>query len=167
MMYSYITTIPIYIPTCSPCRQRQPWQWRPHSPRPKSCQNTMRTRAALAKNISADSWGQCVLIWCNGQKKHRYSLKKHTFCPSARRSAAYRIIVKKIKWKQFVSCKKIAFPYCGDRYQLHDVWRSHLPVKLKPLEAGGQGRSWCWCFLEVAGAVCCGCVLWEVCTVCM
>ena len=39
-------------------------------------------------------------------KKHRYSLKKHTFCPRARRSAAYRIIDNKIK-KQLVSRKKL------------------------------------------------------------
>ena len=39
-------------------------------------------------------------------KKHRYLLKKHTFCPHARRSAAYRIIVNKIKEK-LVSHKKL------------------------------------------------------------
>jgi hypothetical protein len=89
------------------------------------------------------------------KKKHRYSLKKHTFCPSARQSAAYKIIVNKIK-KQLVSCKKIASPYCGDRYRSRDVRRSHSPVKSKPLEVGGRGRSWCWCFLKVAR---CG-VLW-------
>ena len=60
--------------------------------------------------------------------------------------------------------KKNASPYCGDRYRSHDVQRSHSPVKLKPLEAGRR-RSWFQCFLEVAGAVCCGCVLWEVFTV--
>ena len=76
MIYSYITTIPIYIPTGPPHRQRQPGQWRPHSPRPKSCQNILRTRAAPAKNISADSWCQCVLIQCNGQKKAQVFTEK-------------------------------------------------------------------------------------------
>jgi hypothetical protein len=42
--------------------------------------------------------------WTN--KNYRYSLKKHNFCPHARRSAAYRIIVNKIKEK-LVSRKKL------------------------------------------------------------
>ena len=129
-------------------------------PRPKPCQNMMRTQVASAKNISADSWGQCALIRRNGQKKGTSFTKKHTFCPRARQSAACRIIVNKIK-KHLVSCKKIASPCCGGRDRSRDVRRSHSPVKLKPLEAGGR-RSWFRCFLEVAGAVCCGCVLWEV-----
>ena len=72
-------------------------------------------------------------------KKHRYSLKKHTFCPRARRSAAYRIIVNKIK-KKLVSRLKIASPCCGDQDQSCDIQRSHSPVKLKPLGAGGLGE---------------------------
>ncbi len=32
----------------------------PHCP--KSCQNMMRPRAASAKNVLADSWGQCAVI---------------------------------------------------------------------------------------------------------
>jgi len=72
-------------------------------------------------------------------KKHRYSLKKHTFCPRARRSAAYRIIVNKIK-KKLVSRLKIASPCCGDQDQSCDIQRSHSPVKLKPLGAGRLGE---------------------------
>jgi hypothetical protein len=35
---------------------------------PESCQHMMRNHAALAKKVSADSWGWCALIRCNGQK---------------------------------------------------------------------------------------------------
>ena len=92
------------------------------------------------------------------KKKHRYSIKKHTFCPSARWSAAYRIIGNKIK-KKLVSRIKIASPCCGDQDRSCDIRRLHSPIKLEPLEAGGQERSWCWCFLEVVRCVvvvCCG-----------
>jgi hypothetical protein len=36
----------------------------------------MRNRAALAKKISVDSWGQCALIRCNGQKKGQMLTRK-------------------------------------------------------------------------------------------
>ena len=131
---------------CPPRRQRQPDNGTP-PPRPKSCQNMMRPRVASAKNISADRWGQCALIRRNGRKKAQvFTEKKHTFCPCARRSAAYRIIVNKIK-KKLVSHLKIASPCCGDRDRSRDIRRSHSPVNLEPLEAGGRGRSWCRCFL--------------------
>ena len=68
------------------------------------------------------------------------------------------IIGNKIK-KQLVSRRKIASPCCGDRDRSRDVRRSHSPLKLEPLEAGGRGRSWCRCFLDVARCVvvvCCG-----------
>ena len=44
-------------------------------------------------------------------------------------------------------------PCCTDYAQSRVVQQSHLPVKLKPLEASGRGRSWCRCFF-------CACVLW-------
>jgi hypothetical protein len=33
-------------------------------------------------------------------------------------------------------------PYCDDCGLLRNIWRSHLPSKLKPLEAGKQGGPW-------------------------
>ncbi len=44
--------------------------------------------SGIGKKKLADSWGQCTLFQSNGQKKHKYSLKKHTFSPRARRSMA-------------------------------------------------------------------------------
>jgi hypothetical protein len=42
----------------------------------------MNTWEALAKKISADSWGHCTLIQRNGQEKRgKYLLKKTTFWP--------------------------------------------------------------------------------------
>ncbi len=46
----------------------------PHCP--KSCQHMTGNCAALAKNISADSWGQCALIRCNSQKKGQMLTQK-------------------------------------------------------------------------------------------
>jgi hypothetical protein len=46
---------------------------------------------------------------------------------------------------------KIASPCCKDRASPWDAGRSHSPINLKLLEAGGQGGSWCQCFL----CVCC------------
>jgi hypothetical protein len=114
-----------------------------------------RHRQKIYRRIARVSarWFDATAEW----KAHVFT-KKYTFCRGARRSAAYRIIVNKIK-KQLVLRKKIASPCCGDRDRSRDIRRSHSPVNLEPLEAGGRGRSWCRCFLEVVRCVvvvCCG-----------
>ena len=56
--------------------------WRAPPPHPKSYQNMMRPWAASAKNISADSLGQCALIQRNGQiKSTGIHLKNIPFVP--------------------------------------------------------------------------------------
>ena len=76
---------------------------------------------------------------------------------------AYRIILNKIE-NELVSLKNISSLCCGDRGRSRDVWQSHSPMQLKPLEAGdGGGGSWCLCFYVLL-ARCCwsvvGCWLW-------
>ncbi len=123
-------------------------------PRPKLCQNMMRPWAASAKNISADSWGQCALIRRNGQiKSTGIHYKNIPFVPM--RAGQRHTEIK----EKLVSRKKIALPCCGYWYWLRNIRRSHSPVKLEPLEAGGRGRSWCWCFLEVVRRVLWWCVV--------
>jgi hypothetical protein len=34
----------------------------------------------ISKKTLTDSWGQCALIQCNGQKKAQVFNKKQTFC---------------------------------------------------------------------------------------
>ncbi len=51
-------------------------------------------------------------------------------------------------------------PCCAGHAQSHNVWRLHSPLHLKPLEAGGWGRSWCLCFLKVVRCVVVVC--WEM-----
>jgi len=137
------------------------WQWR--SPplvrnHAKTWWGLRRHRQKIYRRIARVSarWFDATAEW----KAHVFT-KKYTFCRGARRSAAYRIIVNKIK-KQLVLRKKIASPCCGDRDRSRDIRRSHSPVNLEPLEAGGRGRSWCRCFFKTER--CCGCcVLSEKC----
>ena len=127
---------------------------RPHSS--KSCRNTTRTRGVAAKRISASSWGQCASFRCSGHvKKHKLSLQKLTFCPRARWAAAHRILVNKIE-NLLVSSIKITSPDRDDRDRSRDVRRSHLPLKLKPLGAGGLWRAMVplFCCFLTCGVVC-------------
>ena len=89
-------------------------------------------------------------------KKHEPSLKKLTFCPRACWSDVISKIVTKIK-DLLVTSIKMASPDRDDRDRSRDVRRSHLPLKLKPLGAGGLWRAMVqlfYCFLT------CG-VVWE------
>ena len=88
-------------------------------------------------------------------KKHEPSLKKLTFCPRACWSDVISKIVVKIK-DLLVTSIKMASPDRDDRDQSRDVRRSHLPLKLKPLGAGGLWRAMVqlfYCFLT-CGVVC-------------
>jgi hypothetical protein len=44
--------------------------------------------SGIGKKTSMNSWGQCVSFQSNCQKKHKNSLKKHTFSPLACQSVA-------------------------------------------------------------------------------
>ena len=81
-------------------------------------------------------------------------LKKLTFCPPARQADAHRIIVNKIK-DELDSSIKITSPHRNHRDRSRDVRRSHLPLKLEPVEASGSWRSWCRCFFSFP-VMCCG-----------
>ena len=88
-------------------------------------------------------------------------LKKLTFCPPARQADAHRIIVNKTK-DELDSSIKITSPHRNDRDRSLDVRRSHLPLKLEPVEAGGSWRSWCRCFYYFWHVVMCElCFSWE------
>ena len=95
------------------------------------------------------------------KEKHMESLWKLTFCPPARQADAHRIIVNKTK-DELDSSIKITSPHRNDRDRSLNVRRSHLPLKLEPVEAGGSWRSWCRCFYYFWHVVMCElCFSWE------
>ena len=129
---------------------------------PNSCQNMMRTWRVAAKRILVSSWGQCASFRCRGEverKKHKLSLQKLTFCPRARWADAQRIIVNKIK-DFLVASIKITSPDRNDRDRSRDIRRSHSPLKMKPLGAGGLGEIMVSMFFFRLVFLCCVCVCW-------
>jgi hypothetical protein len=94
-------------------------------------------------------------------KKHNEIASKITFCPPARPADAHRIIVNKIRNELILSIK-ITSPDRNDRDRSRDARRSHLPLKLEPVEAGRLWRSWCQCFYCFWHVVMCElCFSWE------
>ena len=74
----------------------------------------MRIRATSAKKIYRWMDGVSSRWFDATNNKKTRKLKNHTFCQRARWSAAYRILVNKIK-EQLVSYKKKYFSTCSDR----------------------------------------------------
>ena len=91
-------------------------------------------------------------------KTHDNSLQNIPFRKRASPSAACRIIVNKIK-NMLISLLKNASPCCRDCAPPCNIWRSHSPINLKLMEAGGPGGSWCRCFFRCAACMCC----WSCC----
>ena len=112
----------------------------------KSCQNMPRMGETLAKKYWRTAKVSAHWFNATADKKHIYSLKKYTVCQSARWSAARRTSSNKIE-NELVSLKKIASLCCAGHVPPWNVGRSHSPINLKPLEAGGWGGLWCWCYM--------------------
>jgi hypothetical protein len=74
----------------------------------------MRIRATSAKKIYRRMDGVSSRWFDATNNKKTRKLKNRTFCQRARRSAAYRILVNKMK-EQLVSYKKKYFSTCTDR----------------------------------------------------
>ena len=126
-------------------------------PSPKSCRNKQGLKGSRQKEYRQVAGVSTRHFDKTSTKKHEPSLQKLTFCPRARWADAHRIKVNKIK-VLLVSSIKITSPDRDDCDQLRDVRRSHSPVKLEPLGAGGLREPWWRCFFfQHVGLCVCAC----------
>ncbi len=85
-LFYYCTTLPMHnlLYDIVPCKQGNNGV----APSSKSCQNMMTTQAALAKKYRRIDGVSAHHFKATARKEHKYSLKKHTLSPRARRSVA-------------------------------------------------------------------------------
>ena len=149
-----------YIPATMCVQSSTNEKYRDHGDPPpfflKSCQNMMRTWEAYAKKRLTDGVNPCWLIPTSNKKANIFTWKTF-FCQQAHQSAAYRIIVNKIR-EHIFSHKQMHCPFAeivigwamyGDRSHLWN-WS-----RWKPAAGCGHGAGvFLMCLLVVSFVLC-------------